>query len=130
MISEDEAARLIAGAPVEADSFAILSRRGGRPMSDEQIAEFLCNNPGAGAAATSSSAGEVPPLPTARVAAAADAPPPPVLGYASTTDHDARYSDPRLLAELPIAFRVLRVAPWVLVAAFMFYAMLWKVIHG
>lgn len=122
-ISDDEAARLIAAAPVGEDRFAILSRRGGRPMSDEQIAEFLVSAAGAPV-----SPHELPPLPVARVADARALPPAPVLGYADRKDRDARYSDPRLLAELPVAFRVLRVAPWVLVALFMLYAMLSKII--
>jgi hypothetical protein len=124
-ISDDEAARLIAGAPVADDRFAILSRRGGRPMSDEQIAEFLSSAPGA-----PTLPGEIAPLPVARVADAGSLPPAPVLGYAHPKDADGHYSDPRLLAEMPIAFRVLRVAPWVLVAAFMLYAMLWKALAG
>ena len=115
-ISDDEAARLIAGAPAPTDAFSVLSRRGGRPMSDEQIAEFLSH--GARPAAA-----PLPPLPTARVAAQAiPVPPAPVLAYADPRDHDG-CCDPRLLAELPVAFRVLRVAPWVLVALFMLFAM-------
>ena len=96
-------------------------------MTDEQIAEFLCNDsahPAAGARRV-----ELPPLPVARVAPA-DATPAPVLGYANKRDHDGQYSDPRLLAQMPIAFRVLRVAPWVLVALFMLYAMVWKILRG
>lgn len=118
-ISEDEAARLIAGAPTVADPFAILSRRGGRPMTDEQVAEFLSHD--------AHPAAEIPPLPVARVAAALPAAPAPTLAYATRHDRDARYSDPRLLAELPVAFRVLRVAPWVLVALFMIFAMIYSV---
>lgn len=124
-ISEDEAARLIAGAPVAADPFAILSRRGGRPMSDEQIAEFLCNSAQPGAEVPRH---ELPPLPIARVAAKPAAPA-PMLGYANRKDHDGRYSDPRYLAELPVTFRVLRVAPWVLVALFMLYSMLSRIVY-
>lgn len=95
-------------------------------MSDEQIADLLSSAAGAPRAP-----GELPPLPPLPVAQVADAralPPAPVLGYADRKDRDAHYSDPRLLAELPVAFRVLRVAPWVLVALFMLYAMLSKII--
>lgn len=121
-ISDDDAARLIAGAPAAADPFAILIRRGGRPMTDEQIAEFLCQGGGP--------IRDIPPsLPTARVAAIPAAPA-PVLGYAHRTDHDACFSDPRYLAELPITFRVLRVAPWLLLAAFLLYAMVWRISGG
>ena len=97
-------------------------------MSDEQIAAFLCSQPGPGSDAASPA--ELPPLPTARIAEVPEVPA-PVLGYANRKDPgDTRYSDPRFLAELPIAFRILRVLPWVLVAAFMLYAMLWKAIRG
>ena len=123
-ISEDDAARLIAGAPAATDHFAVLSRPGGRPMSEDEIAEFLYH-------ASRPPMVELPPLPVARVAAVPreEAGPAPTLTYASRHDRDAHYSDPRLLAQLPVAFRVLRVAPWVLLALLMLLAMISSILR-
>lgn len=98
-------------------------------MTEDEIAEFLYHT---GRPAV---ADPPPPLPVARVAPApheahGNARPAPTLGYANRDEHDARYSDPRLLAELPLAFRVLRVAPWVLLAVLMLLAMISSVIRG
>ncbi len=87
-------------------------------MTDEQIAEFLSLD--------ARPAPEISPLPLARVASAPTVPA-QLLGYANRRDMDAGYSDLRLLVEMPVAFRVLRVAPWIAVALFMLFAIISKI---
>src|SRR5688500_10549627 len=136
-LTEDEVVRLLSGADTAparprdapwAERFAVLSKRRGRPMSEQQIMAVLAGrveagNPPAAVDVSAESRG-LRELPTAQVAPIPFRPPPgPVLDYSSKSSRLAQrrraVESTLTIQELPLPFRIMRVAVWLLVAALM-----------
>jgi hypothetical protein len=135
-LTEDEVVRLLtAGASAAppraapwAERFDVLSKRRGRPMSEQQIMAVLAGrdedgNPHAGDGSSAESCGPRD-LPTAQVSPVPFRPPPaPLLDYSakpSRLTRRRRAAEATLsIQELPLPFRIIRVAVWLLVAALM-----------
>lgn len=115
-LTDDEAARLLSvplapppqqqQPPSWAERFEALSRRGGKALSDEQAAAILAAAP---------VPNHLPDLPTASVSPVPHRPA-IMLGY--RTRHARRAGESiEAIRQLPLAFRIVRVGVWLVLAA-------------
>jgi hypothetical protein len=102
-LTEEEVARILCDSS-DPDHFAVLRRRGRRPLSDEQAAQILQEK---------DPAGPVPPLPIAERATTI----PVALPYRGATDHAENAWMLAARIPPPWGYRILRLVLWLAVAA-------------